>query len=151
MYPHERSLVTTLADKPFVIIGVNSDKKIEVAQNACDVKNLSWRSFTNVQGDEKISSAWKVKGWPTTFLIDKDGVIRFKGLRGEALDTAIEQLMGEMDIEVNLSDIDHEAEDEKAMEAYTKAKEAGEVIEADVAPSNEKAASLETKEEATSK
>ena len=25
MYPHERSLVKTLADKPFALIGVNSD------------------------------------------------------------------------------------------------------------------------------
>ena len=29
MYPHERSLVEKLADKPFVIVGVNSDKDRE--------------------------------------------------------------------------------------------------------------------------
>jgi hypothetical protein len=29
MYPHERSLVKRLADEPFAIIGVNSDKDHE--------------------------------------------------------------------------------------------------------------------------
>ena len=29
MYPHERSLVEKLKDKPFVILGVNSDKDRE--------------------------------------------------------------------------------------------------------------------------
>ena len=27
MYPHERSLVKTLEDKPFALLGVNSDPK----------------------------------------------------------------------------------------------------------------------------
>ena len=123
MYPHERSLVRTLADKPFAIIGVNSDKFPNVTKKVCKPKNISWPSFTNVQGDKRISDAWKVTGWPTTYLIDKDGIIRYKGLRGNKLDAAIEELMAEMDIEVNLKDVDHEAEDEKAMEKYREEQE----------------------------
>jgi len=115
MYPHERSLVKTLADKPFAIVGVNSDRFPNVTEKVCKPKNISWSSFTNVQGDEKISDAWKVKGWPTTYLIDKDGVIRYKGLRGKPLDAAIEKLMAEMDIEVNLGDVDHEAPRKKPL------------------------------------
>ena len=119
MYPHERSLVRTLADKPFAIIGVNSDKFHNVTKKVCEPKNISWPSFTNVQeGEKKISDDWKVRYWPTTYLIDKDGVIRYTGLRGSELDAAIEELMAEMDVEVNLKDVDHEAEDEIAMEAY---------------------------------
>ena len=131
MYPHERSLVRTLADKPFAIIGVNSDKFPNVVEKVCKPKNISWPSFTNVQGDKKISDAWKVSGWPTTYLIDKDGIIRYKGLRGSALDAAIEELMAEMDIEVDLGSIDHEAEDEEAMEAYREALKAAESEDAD--------------------
>jgi len=95
MYPHERSLVRTLADKPFAIVGINSDKSPTIAKDVCVPKNISWRSFMNVQGDQKISDKWKVAGWPTTYLIDKDGVIRFKNLRGDKLDRAIEVLMAE--------------------------------------------------------
>ena len=121
MYPHERSLVRTLADKPFAIVGINSDKSPTIAKDVCVPKNISWRSFMNVQGDQKISDKWKVAGWPTTYLIDKDGVIRFKNLRGDKLDRAIEVLMAEMDIEIDLAEVDHEADDKKAMEAYQKA------------------------------
>ena len=105
MYPHERSLVRTLADKPFAIVGINSDKSSTTAKDVCVPKNLSWRSFTNVQDDQKISDNWKVAGWPTTYLIDKDGIIRFKNLRGDALDRAIEVLMAEMDIEIDLAEV----------------------------------------------
>ena len=32
MYPHERSLVKRLANEPFALIGVNSDKDLEKLQ-----------------------------------------------------------------------------------------------------------------------
>jgi hypothetical protein len=34
-----------------------------------------------------------VSGWPTLYLIDHEGVIRHKGLRGDKLDTALEELV----------------------------------------------------------
>ena len=145
MYPHQRSLVRILADKPFAIVGINSDKSPTIHKDACVPKNISWRSFMNVQGDQKISDKWQVVGWPTTYLIDKDGVIRYKNLRGSALDRALEVLMAEMDIEIDLAEVDHEAEDKKAMEAYQKALEEEEEKD-DVA-----ADESETKEVSTSK
>lgn len=153
MYPHERSLVRTLADKPFAIVGINSDKSPTIAKDVCVPKNISWRSFMNVQGDQKISDKWKVAGWPTTYLIDKDGVIRFKNLRGDKLDRAIEVLMAEMDIEIDLTEVDHEAEDKKAMEAYQEALEEEKEKDDDVAASEseEKSEESEDKEVSTSK
>ena len=150
MYPHERSLVRTLADKPFAIVGINSDKSPTIAKDVCVPKNISWRSFMNVQGDQKISDKWKVAGWPTTYLIDKDGVIRFKNLRGDKLDRAIEVLMAEMDIEIDLAEVDHEADDKKAMEAYQKALEEEKEKDDDVAASESEEKS-EDKEVSTSK
>ena len=149
MYPHERSLVRTLADKPFAIVGINSDKSPTIAKDVCVPKNISWRSFMNVQGDQKISDKWKVAGWPTTYLIDKDGVIRFKNLRGDKLDRAIEVLMAEMDIEIDLTEVDHEAEDKQAMEAYQEALEEEKEKDDDVAASESEEKS-EDKEVSTS-
>ena len=113
MFPHERSLVRRMADKPFAIIGVNSDqdigrKNLDEIREVVKEKNLSWRSFQNTGSEEKISATWNVKGWPTTYLIDKDGVIRYKNVRGEALDEALEELMAEMGQEVSLVGVDHE-------------------------------------------
>ena len=125
MYPHERSLVRKLANKPFAIVGVNSDRNLDKVRSTAAKKSISWRSFWN--GEEgtqgPISKKWQITGWPTTYLIDKDGVIRHKNLRGEALDKAIEELMAEMGEEVKLVGIDHEAEDKAALE---KAKEQAE-------------------------
>lgn len=104
MYPHERSLVKQLAGKPFTIIGVNSDTPREKIQQIVKDKNLTWRSFWN--GPEgtmgPISKAWNVSGWPTIYLIDAKGVIRHKNVRGDQLDRAIEELLGEMGHTVQL-------------------------------------------------
>ena len=80
MYPHERSLVQRLADKPFVIIGVNSDSDREQIKKVIAKENITWRSFWNGGSTSgPISSAWNVRGWPTLYLIDHEGVIRYKG------------------------------------------------------------------------
>ncbi len=98
MYPHERSLVKRLANKPFALIGVNSDRDLEKLASVREKENISWRSFWNgpkgTQGP--ISAAWNVSGWPTIYVIDAKGIIRFKNVRGEAMDNAVDKLLGEM-------------------------------------------------------
>ena len=130
MYPHERSLVRKLANKPFAIIGVNSDKDLEKLSKVRVEKNITWRSFWNGEKGTggPISTKWCVTGWPTTYLIDKDGVIRYKNVRGKSLDKALEVLLAEMGEEVSLVGIDHEAEDAKA-EKERKAKAGEETAE----------------------
>ena len=44
MYPHERSLVKRLADKPFVLLGVNSDETRDEVKKVLERNQLSWRS-----------------------------------------------------------------------------------------------------------
>ncbi len=102
MYPHERSLVKRLAGLPFAILGVNSDRDREALKKTLVDKNLTWRSWWN--GPEGpgtkggIAEQWNVKGWPTTYVIDAKGIIRYKNVRGEALDTAIETLLAEVGV-----------------------------------------------------
>ena len=98
MYPHERSLVKKLADKPFVLLGVNSDTDLMELKKVLDEEQITWRSFWN--GKEgtggPISTEWNVHGWPTLYIIDHKGVIRHKfvGSPGdEKLDAAIEKLV----------------------------------------------------------
>ena len=121
MVPHERSLVKQLADKPFALIGVNSDEEIEVARKSVEDLNINWRSFWNGEKGTfgPIATKWNIESWPTTYLIDAKGIIRHKNLRGEELDEAIEELMAEAGHEVEL-----EAQ-EKKKKAKT-AKEEGE-------------------------
>ena len=98
MYPHERSLVKRLADEPFALIGVNSDADKVMLKEAMEEENITWRSFWNgPQGTGgPISKAWNVSGWPTIYVFDQQGVIRYKGVRGEDMDEAVDTLLAEM-------------------------------------------------------
>src|SRR5437763_833633 len=66
MYPHGRSLVERLADKPFAPIGVNSDEDREGLKEVLEEGQIARRSFRN--GPEgtggPISQAWHVRGRP---------------------------------------------------------------------------------------
>jgi hypothetical protein len=102
MYPHERSLVKRLADKPFALIGVNSDDDKEKLKKRMIEEKITWRSFWNGPKGTNgpISKAWNVHGWPTVFVLDHKGVIRFKGGQDEArLDKNVDQLLKEMEEE----------------------------------------------------
>ncbi|MBL8852352.1 MAG: hypothetical protein JNK57_00145 [Planctomycetaceae bacterium] len=109
MYPHERSLVKQLSDKPFALIGVNSDRELEQIRATVKEKNLNWRSFWN--GPEgtggPISAQWNVTGWPTIYILDEHGVIRYKNARGADMDKALTKLLSEMGHSVQIA---HEAE-----------------------------------------
>ena len=97
MYPHERSLVKRLKDEPFALVGVNSDSDLDELRPALERENITWRSFWNgpegTQGP--IAKRWNVRSWPTIYLLDQEGRIRFRDVRGEALDRAIHELLNE--------------------------------------------------------
>jgi hypothetical protein len=95
MYPHERSLVKRLEGKPFALIGVNSDSDKDKLKERMTKEQITWRSFWNgPKGpDGPISHAWNVRGWPTIYVLDAKGTIRFKGVRGEAMDKAVDELL----------------------------------------------------------
>ena len=99
MYPHERSLVKRLANKPFALIGINSDRDKAQLKQVMKQENITWRSFWNgPQGTRgPISTAWGVRAWPTIYVLDHNGIIRFKNVRGEAMDKAVDVLLAELD------------------------------------------------------
>ena len=98
MYPHERSLVERLKDQPFALIGVNSDKDKDTLRARMTEENITWRSFWNGPEGTRgpISARWNVTGWPTIYVIDHEGVIRYKNVRGEKMDAAVDELLEKM-------------------------------------------------------
>ena len=104
MWPHERSLVKQLADKPFAVIGVNvSEANPSALKKVVEKENLTWRSFTDPRTSEgwgAISKKWNLAGTPTIYLIDHKGVIRHKwlgGARAKVIDNAVEKLIQEVE------------------------------------------------------
>lgn len=98
MIPHERSLVQKWKDRPFALIGVNSDgtdteEGLKKFLEQKEKMGVTWRSFRNESTDPSISDTWRVQGWPTLYFIDHEGVIRHKDVRDEA---EMEKVLDEM-------------------------------------------------------
>ena len=98
-----------------MLLGVNSDKDIETARKYVKKKDINWRSFWAGEDGTRgsIPVKWNISSWPSTFVIDVKGVIRYKNLRGDELDQAITKLLAEAGHEV---DIKHDEVEEKEVE-----------------------------------
>src|SRR5215831_19165682 len=97
MYPHERSLVKDLEKKPFALVGVNADTDRTVLVTALKQEKITWRSFLDGGPGGPIAQAWAIKGFPSTFILDHKGVIRYTGLRGEKMEEAVRELLKEQE------------------------------------------------------
>src|SRR5579862_9716810 len=96
MYPHERSLVKKLEGKPFALLGINSDKDREELKEVLKKEQLTWRSWWDGGSTNgPIASQWNVYGWPTIYVLDQNGVIRGKQLRGTSLEKLVDELVKE--------------------------------------------------------
>jgi len=95
MYPHERSLVQRLSNQSFALIGVNSDPRSRL-KTAMEKNDITWRSFWDGGSPNgPIAQKWDVSAWPTIYVIDHKGVIRYKNVRGAELDQAVDRLLRE--------------------------------------------------------
>ena len=93
MIPHERSLVERMKDKPFALIGINSDSDLDYYNAKAKEMEVTWRSFwcgPDATGGE-IPAKWNVSGWPTVYILDPEGVIKYKGHGGGAMDQILER------------------------------------------------------------
>jgi hypothetical protein len=95
MYPHERSLVKRLEGKPFALLGINSDPDRDKLKGHLQEEQITWRSWWDRTTDGPIAKQWNVHGWPTIYVLDAKGVIRYKNVRGEAMDQAVDTLLKE--------------------------------------------------------
>jgi hypothetical protein len=99
MYPHERSLVEKHKSEPFTILGVDSDADRVKLHETLEKEKITWRSFWNGEKGTKgpISKAWNVKGWPTLYVIDANGTIRYKtvGSNESEIDAAIDKALSD--------------------------------------------------------
>jgi peroxiredoxin len=98
-YPYQRLLLEVYKNQPLTLLSVNSDRDVELAKKAKAARGLNFRSFWDGGGEQSthgpIASAWGVVGWPTTYIIDADGIIRFVNLRQEDLLKGVKQVMTE--------------------------------------------------------
>jgi AhpC/TSA family len=96
MLPHEKEMVERLKNRPFALIGINSDGGRSALQKILQEQGITWRNAVDVSTNGPIAKRWNVRGWPTIYILDAKGVIRYRGLRGQEMEQAVMTLLGEL-------------------------------------------------------
>jgi len=87
--------VQLLEAEPFVLIGVNSDGDAAKVREIMEREGITWRQAVDGRPPSPWARAWYVNSWPTSYLIDAEGVIRARDLRGEATKDKVMEVLAE--------------------------------------------------------
>ncbi|NJB35721.1 TlpA disulfide reductase family protein [Croceivirga sp. JEA036] len=81
-------------DKGFNVVGVSLDQKKEVWLDAIEKDSLTWNHVSNLQRfQDPIAQLYNINAIPAAFLLDENGVIVAKDLRGPALEAKVAELL----------------------------------------------------------
>ena len=82
--------------KGFEIIGISLDSDRAALDRYIKEKNMTWPQYFDGRGWQNgVAEIYKVRSIPATYLIDKQGKIRYRSLRGAELERAVEMLLAE--------------------------------------------------------
>ena len=95
--PNVVALYAKYKDKGFDIVGVSLDREKEAWIKAIADDQLVWNQVSELKyWQSEIAQKYGVSAIPCTFLLDKEGKIIAKNLRGENLAKKLEELMGKI-------------------------------------------------------
>ncbi|TWT91799.1 Thiol-disulfide oxidoreductase ResA [Botrimarina colliarenosi] len=94
MIPHQREMVERYRDKPFALVSVSCDAERETLESFLETTEMPWDHWW-VGTDSELQESLNIRSFPTILVLDPKGVIRFKNIKGEELDEAIESLLEE--------------------------------------------------------
>ncbi len=81
-------------DKGLNVVGVSLDKKAEDWKQAIADDGLAWNHVSNLQHfQDPIAQLYGINAIPAAFLLDENGVIIAKNLRGPALEAKVAELL----------------------------------------------------------
>ena len=80
--------------KGFEIIGISLDQSEEKLTSFTKEKSMPWQQYFDGKGwGNKLAGKYGIQSIPATYLLDREGKIIGKGLRGEDLDTAVSKAL----------------------------------------------------------
>jgi peroxiredoxin len=93
-YFNKRKLYNEFHAKGLNIIGVSLDKDAAKWSEAIQKDGLTWNQVSNLKfWKEPIATQYNVKSIPATFILDANGTIVARDLRGAELKAKIEELL----------------------------------------------------------
>ena len=99
MLPHEKALVKRLAGEPFALLGMNSDGDAETVRKILAENEIDWRQGILGSTDGGLAKTWNVNSWPTIYVLDAKGVIRYRDVRDQQMEEAVTKLLAELKVQ----------------------------------------------------
>jgi thiol-disulfide isomerase/thioredoxin len=96
MIPHERKLVERLKDRRFVLVSISADDSKETVKKFLEKNPMPWTHW-HIGPDSEVLDLWDIEGFPTIFVVDHKGNIRYKDVRDKRMDEAVDTLLKEME------------------------------------------------------
>lgn len=94
--PNVVKLYEAYHPKGFNILGVSLDKDAESWKKAIADDQLEWEHVSDLKGwNSELSAPYSVRAIPFTVLIDENGTIIAKNLRGRALEEKVAEILGD--------------------------------------------------------
>ena len=94
--PNVKEVYATYNTKGFDILGVSMDNNRQALDSYLEEQGMKWRQIYDGKGwQAEIGQVYAVQSIPATYLIDKQGKIRYKNLRGDELEEAVARLLKE--------------------------------------------------------
>ncbi|MEO9513716.1 MAG: TlpA disulfide reductase family protein [Flavobacteriaceae bacterium] len=92
--PNIVSVYNKYHDKGLNVIGVSLDTRAEDWKNAIESDGLAWNHISNLKRfQDPVAQLYNINAIPAAFLLDENGVIVAKDLRGEALEQKVAELL----------------------------------------------------------
>lgn len=92
--PNVKKAYDAYKNKGFEIVGISLDGNKEAWAGAIKRYDMKWPQFSNLKGwDEPAAQAYGISSIPHTLLLDKDGIIIAKNLRGEEIANKLKELL----------------------------------------------------------
>jgi len=85
-------LVTKLKGQPFTLLGINSDPDRSVLTKRFAAEKITWPNLCEGMSGP-VSKQYRVRKYPTVYVIDHDGIIRHRDLYPRELDIAVRELL----------------------------------------------------------
>lgn len=95
--PNVVHLYDKYKDKGFEIYGVSLDRTKQAWVEAIQEDNLTWKHVSDLQYfDSRAASLYNINAIPATVLLDKEGTIIAKNLRGDTLKEKLAEIFGDV-------------------------------------------------------
>ena len=93
--PTLQALVERHDSETFTLLGINTGDSKETFRNDSVELGVTWTCAYQGQAASPIADLYQVQAYPTIYVLDAEGRIRFKDVRGQALLDAVEKLLVE--------------------------------------------------------